>query len=143
MGFSFSLLFSAILIEVIHFILSNKKCIGFFHLTKVIMKKEKNRLKGVTTKQLEIDSRMDKWKECTNLLLLQDKIVITFQQYYFIKWEAMKIILLKFCVIPPKTLYLKTTISEFGFTNLEHFVLPKVWMIDTIKQYYLQVIILP
>lgn len=104
---------------------------------------EKNRLKDVTTKQLEIDSRMDKWKECANLLLLQDKIVITFQQYYFIKWEAMKIILLKFCIIPPKMLYLKTTVSEFGFTNLEHFVLPKVWMIDTIRQYYLQVIILP
>ena len=58
--------------------------------------------------------------ECANLLLLQDKIVITFQQYYFIKWEAMKIILLKFCIIPPKTLYLKTTISEFVFTNPKH-----------------------
>lgn len=35
-------------------------------------------------------------------------------------------------------LHLETKINEFRFTNLEHFVLLELQMIDIIKQYYLQ-----
>lgn len=45
-------IFNAILTEEVDFILSNKIYIGLFNLTK-LWKKEKVRLKNVTTKQAE------------------------------------------------------------------------------------------